>query len=146
MEVSVLDCMIRLSKLREGFTFAIHKKQAMDVEWVRKECLTLPMTTEDMPFGDDIVAFRLHGKIFCLLSLNTADRMNLKADPDQAVTWRTAYPQVQPGYHMNKRHWNTVILEGMSERLLRKMIHHSFECVKTSLSRKLQLETDLYQS
>ena len=117
----------------------------MDVEWVRRECLALPLTTEDMPFGNDTLVFRLHGKIFCLLSLGPADRMNLKAEPEQALAWREAYPQVQPGYHMNKKHWNTVLFDGMSESLLRHMIHHSFQRVKASLSRKLQLETDLYQ-
>lgn len=117
----------------------------MDVEWVRRECLGLPMTTEDMPFGDDTLVFRLHGKIFCLLSLEPADRMNLKADPEQAIAWREAYPQVLPGYHMNKRHWNTVLFDGLPETLLRDLIHHSFQRVKGSLSRKLQLETDSYQ-
>jgi predicted DNA-binding protein (MmcQ/YjbR family) len=110
----------------------------MDVEWVRRECLALPFATEDMPFGDDTVVFRLYGKIFCLLSLDPADRMNLKAEPEQAAAWREVYPQVQPGYHMNKTHWNTVRFEGMSEELLRHMIHHSFQRTKASLSRKLQ--------
>lgn len=114
----------------------------MDVEWVRTECLALPMTTEDMPFGDDTLVFRLHGKIFCLLSLQPPDRMNLKAEPEQALAWREAYPQVQPGYHMNKKHWNTVRFDGMPETLLREMIHHSFERVKVSLSRQLQRITE----
>ena len=109
----------------------------MNVEWVRKECLSLPMTTEDMPFGNDTLVFRLHGKIFCLLSLEPADRMNLKADPEQALAWREAYPQVQPGYHMNKKHWNTVYVNReIPDKKIIHFIHHSYELVVSKLPKK----------
>jgi len=107
----------------------------MDVESLREYCLAKPGATEDTPFGEDVLVFKVAGKIFALASLDEVPaRANLKCDPDLALELRDRYEQVQPGYHMNKKHWNTVEIEGgIPEAELRKMIDHSYELVVKSL-------------
>ncbi len=87
------------------------------------------------PFGPDVLVFKVSGKIFALASLDEVPaRANLKCDPDLALELRDRYEQVTPGYHMNKKHWNTVEIEsGIPDVELRKMIDHSYELVVTSL-------------
>ena len=82
----------------------------IDIENVRLYCLSLPHCTEDLPFGPDTLAFRIGGKIFGLMSLDEPDyqRINLKCDPEMTQVLRADYPYVIPGYHMNKKHWNTI--------------------------------------
>jgi len=103
----------------------------MDLARFREYCLSKPEATEDTPFGADTIVFRIAGKIFALASLDEVPaRANLKCDPDFALELRDRYAQVRPGYHMNKKHWNTVDIEaGIPERELRKMIDHSYELV-----------------
>jgi predicted DNA-binding protein (MmcQ/YjbR family) len=81
------------------------------------------------------IVFKVHGKMFALLALDEVPaRVNLKCDPDLALELRDRYEQVEPGYHMNKKHWNTVVLDGViPEREVRKMIDHSYELVVQSL-------------
>lgn len=107
----------------------------MDLESFRKYCLTKPNATEGTPFGEDVLVFKVGGKIFALTSLDEVPTTaNLKCDPDLALELRDRYEQVRPGYHMNKTHWNTVEIEhGIPEVELRKMIDHSFELVVRSL-------------
>jgi predicted DNA-binding protein (MmcQ/YjbR family) len=107
----------------------------MDLAKFREYCLSKPQATEDTPFGPDVLVFRVGGKIFALASLDEVPaRANLKCDPDLALELRDRYGQVQPGYHMNKKHWNTVELEsGIPDAELRKMIDHSFDLVAKSL-------------
>jgi predicted DNA-binding protein (MmcQ/YjbR family) len=90
-----------------------------------------------MPFGESVLVFKVAGKIFALLSLDELPgRANLKCDPDLALELRDRYEEVRPGYHMNKKHWNTVELgTAIPEPELRKMIDHSFELVVKSLPR-----------
>ena len=91
--------------------------------------------TEGTPFGPDNIVFKVHGKMFALLALDEVpSRVNLKCDPDLALELRDRYEQVEPGYHMNKKHWNTVEIEsGIPEAELRRMIDHSYELVVKSL-------------
>jgi predicted DNA-binding protein (MmcQ/YjbR family) len=88
-----------------------------------------------MPFGEDVLVFKVGGKMFALAALEEVPaRANLKCDPDLALELRDRYEQVQPGYHMNKKHWNTVEIEsGLPEPELRKMIDHSYDLVLKSL-------------
>ena len=106
----------------------------MNVEWVRKHCLTLPHTTEEILWGDDLV-FKIGGKMFALAALDEMPTIvNLKCDPDLALELRDRYEQVTPGYHMNKKHWNTVGIEGgIPDPELRKMIDHSYDLVAKRL-------------
>jgi predicted DNA-binding protein (MmcQ/YjbR family) len=107
----------------------------MDLAKFREYCLSKPQTTEGTPFGPDVVVFKVGGKMFALASLDEVPATaNLKCDPDLALELRDRYEQVTPGYHMNKKHWNTVEIEnGIPDIELRKMIDHSYELVVSSL-------------
>ncbi len=107
----------------------------MDLESFREYCLSKPGATEDMPFGEDVLVFRVGGKMFALASLDEIPATaNLKCDPDLALELRDRYEQVRPGYHMNKKHWNTVEIDsGIPDGELHKMIDHSYELVTKSL-------------
>jgi predicted DNA-binding protein (MmcQ/YjbR family) len=110
----------------------------MDLAKFREYCLSKPDATEGTPFGPDVLVFKVSGKIFALASLDDVPaRANLKCDPDLALELRDRYEQVTAGYHMNKRHWNTVEIESeIPAAELRKMIDHSYELVVKSLPRK----------
>jgi len=110
----------------------------MDLAKFREYCLSKPGATEGTPFGPDVIVFKVSGKIFALASLDEVPATaNLKCDPDLALELRDRYEQVTPGYHMNKKHWNTVEIEsGIPDIELRKMIDHSYELVVKSLPRK----------
>lgn len=107
----------------------------MDLELFREYCLRKPGATEDMPFGEDVLVFRVGGKMFALAPLDEVPATaNLKCDPDLALELRDRYEQVRPGYHMNKKHWNTVQIDSViPDAELRKMIDHSYELVVTRL-------------
>lgn len=110
----------------------------MHLEWIRNTCLSFPQVTEDVPFDADVLVFRVGGKIFALISMSAPDAITLKADPELSVQWRSEFPQVKPGYHMNKTHWNTVSLEGLSLEFLHQMIAHSYQMVWQKLPLKLR--------
>ena len=103
----------------------------MDAAEFREYCLSKPGATEGTPFGPDVLVFKVGGKMFALTSLDEVPTtVNLKCDPDLALDLRDRYEQVKPGYHMNKKHWNTVEIDsGISSAELRKMIDHSYELV-----------------
>ena len=107
----------------------------MNAESFRAHCLSKTAATEGTPFGPDNIVFKVQGKMFALLAFEEVPpRVNLKCDPDLALELRDRYEQVEPGYHMNKKHWNTVALDGViPEREIRKMIDHSYELVVQSL-------------
>ena len=103
----------------------------MDLAEFREYCLTKPGATEGTPFGRDVLVFKVSGKMFALAALDELPTtVNLKCDPDLGLDLRDRYEQVRPGYHMNKKHWNTVEIEnGIPDAELRKMIDHSYELV-----------------
>ncbi len=110
----------------------------MTLDDVRDHCLRLdPGVSEDMPFGDDVLVFRTSGKIFLLANLTRMPfQINVKCDPERALELRERYTSVIPGYHMNKKHWNTVILDGtVPAREVREMIDHSFGLVRPKQKR-----------
>ena len=109
----------------------------MDVVDFREYCLGKPDTTEGMPFGETVLVFKVGGKMFALMSLDEVPATaNLKCDPDLALDLRDRYEQVRPGYHMNKKHWNTVEIDSrIPEAELRGMIDHSYDLVVQSLPR-----------
>src|SRR6058998_3051975 len=110
----------------------------MDLEEFREYCLAKGGVTEGTPFGETVLVFKVAGKMFALAALDEIPAtVNLKCDPDVALELRDQYEQVRPGYHMNKRHWNTVeINSGVPEVELRKMIDHSYELVVQGLPKK----------
>ncbi len=107
----------------------------MDLAQFREYCLGKPRASEGTPFGPDVLVFKVAGKMFALAALDEVPATaNLKCDPDLALDLRDRYEQVTPGYHMNKKHWNTVEIEtGIPESELRKMIDHSYDLVVKSL-------------
>jgi len=109
----------------------------MDVGQFREHCLSKPRATESMPFGPDVLVFKVSGKVFALAALDKVPTtVNLKCDPDLALELRDRYDQVTPGYHMNKKHWNTVGLDGgIPDPELRKMIDHSYDLVAKGLGK-----------
>src|SRR6266566_3519630 len=115
----------------------------MDLETFREYCLSKPATIESTPFGEDVLVFKVAGKIFALAPLDEVPATaNLKCDPDLALELRDRYEQVRPGYHMNKKHWNTVELGGeIPDPDLRKMVDHSYELVVKSLPKRHALKT-----
>ncbi len=106
----------------------------MNIETLRDYCLTLDAVDETFPFGEDTLVFKVKGKMFLLTSLSQPDRFNVKCDPEKAVLLRDEYEEVQPGYHMNKTHWNTVFMNGrLSDFQLKEMIDESYTLVLKSL-------------
>jgi len=100
----------------------------LSAEEIRELCLSLPETEEGFPFGEETLVFKVRGKIFLLMSLDTAPlQFNVKCEPQLALDYRERNPDIQPGYHMNKTHWNTVIVNGsIGKSLLVEMINHSY--------------------
>jgi predicted DNA-binding protein (MmcQ/YjbR family) len=109
----------------------------MDLEQFREYCLNKPHVTEGMPFGEDVLVFKVAGKMFALARLDQVPATaNLKCDPGLALELRDRYEQARPGCHMNKKHWNTVEIDNqIPEAELCKMIDHSYELVVKSLSK-----------
>jgi predicted DNA-binding protein (MmcQ/YjbR family) len=107
----------------------------MDLAQFREFCLNKPGATEGTPFGPDVLVFKVGGKMFSLAVLDEMPTtVNLKCDPDLALDLRDRYEQVRPGYHMNKKHWNTVEIEtGIPDAELQKMIDDSYDLVAKSL-------------
>ncbi|MBL7730866.1 MAG: MmcQ/YjbR family DNA-binding protein [Chitinophagaceae bacterium] len=103
----------------------------MNIETLRHYCLSRPGAEETLPFGPDTLVFKVNGKAFLLTGLDSEDlRFNVKCDPEKALELREQYACVLPGYHMNKKHWNTIVVDGsVSSALLKEWIDHSYELV-----------------
>jgi predicted DNA-binding protein (MmcQ/YjbR family) len=100
-------------------------------------CSSLPGAVEEYPFGDGVAVFKVGGRMFALVPLeDTAQTVNLRCDPDRALELRAQYTAVRPGYHQNKRHWNTIDLDGtVDDDELRDLVEHSYELVVDKLPR-----------
>jgi predicted DNA-binding protein (MmcQ/YjbR family) len=110
----------------------------MDLETIRKYCLEKKSTTESFPFGEFTLVFKVCGKIFLLMSLDSQPlQFNVKCDPEKAEELREAYSSVIPAFHMNKKHWNTIIINGqVNSKLIREMVDDSYSLVVRSLPLK----------
>lgn len=110
----------------------------MNIETLREYCLAKKAVTESFPFGEDVLVFKVMSKMFLLIPLTESPlQFNVKCEPGKAIELREAYDSVRPGYHMNKKHWNTVIANGsLSDALLTEMIDDSFDLVVQSLPKK----------
>ena len=121
----------------------------MNIEEFRDYCLAKSGVTEEMPFGPDTLVFKVGGKVFALTDINTFSSINLKCDPERAIALRDQFESIKPGYHMNKKHWNTVVLDSqISNNLLLELIDHSYHLVYSGLkkSEQLKLMTNFYDS
>ncbi|MBM3434919.1 MAG: MmcQ/YjbR family DNA-binding protein [Bacteroidetes bacterium] len=109
----------------------------MNIEELRDYCLSKKGVTEEFPFDETTLVFKVLGKMFVLTDLEGHFSLNLKCDPGKAIELRERYPSVHPGYHMNKKHWNTVVVDGtVKDKLLYKWIDDSYQLVINSLSGK----------
>ncbi len=114
----------------------------MNVEEIRSYCITKKGVTETFPFDVHTLVFKVMDKMFALLSLERVPaQINLKCDPEWAIELREEYDGIViPGYHMSKKHWNTIYIEQLDPAITKKMIDHSYELVVSKLSKKLQQE------
>jgi len=102
----------------------------MDIVTLRDYCISKKGSTESFPFGDYTLVFKVNGKIFALVNLDGDLSINLKCDPVLALELRERYSSVTPGYHMNKKHWNTIMLNGsVPDREIFTWIDHSFDLI-----------------
>ena len=116
----------------------------MHVEEFRQYCLQKPGVEEGFPFDETTLVFKVMGKIFTITGLDAIPfRINLKCDPDRAIQLREDHPQIIPGWHMNKQHWNTVYCEdGLDDRLILELIDHSYDLIAQSLPKAKRLELE----
>ena len=117
--------------------------QLADTETINDFAMSLPWVTQSFPFDESTLVFKVGGKIFALLDVDDFAGVNLKCDPERAVELRDKYEGVNPGYHMNKVHWNTVVPEPLSDvetKLFWELLLHSYDLVRGSLTKKAQAE------
>ncbi|WP_022824912.1 MmcQ/YjbR family DNA-binding protein [Hymenobacter norwichensis] len=113
----------------------------MNIEDFRDYCLLKTGVTEETPFGPSTLVFKVSGKVFALTDIDTFGSINLKCDPERAVELREQHDYVLPGFHMNKKHWNTVLIgTGVPGGQLRELIDHSYDLVRASLPKKQREE------
>lgn len=116
----------------------------MHIEQIREYCLSKKGTTEDFPFDEDTLVFKVLGKMFALVSLKRWEQgeaaINLKADPDYSEELRAEYSSIRPGFHMSKKHWNTLYLhEGeLQPKLVKELIDHSYDMVVKGMTKKMK--------
>ncbi|WP_428235589.1 MmcQ/YjbR family DNA-binding protein [Gracilimonas sp.] len=109
----------------------------MHIEAFYDYCLSLPGVSEDFPFGEQTLVFKVMGKMFALTDIEGFESINLKCEPVRALELRASYEEVKPGYHMNKKHWNTLSTTGaLGDELLFELIKHSYDLVVAKLPRK----------
>jgi predicted DNA-binding protein (MmcQ/YjbR family) len=117
----------------------------MNIEEIRDFCLNFKGVTEEMPFGPETVVFKVMGKMFLLLPLDVEDvRISIKNTPERNIELRGDYPNIMGAFHMNKTHWNNVIIDFSTKRdLVKLLITESYDLVVKGLTKKLKLELSL---
>jgi predicted DNA-binding protein (MmcQ/YjbR family) len=112
----------------------------MDADGLRRWCLEQGGAVEEFPFGPEHSVFKVAGKIFAISALDRVPlRVSLKCDPELALSLRAGYPAIRPGYHLNKRHWNTVTLDGsLPDQLVRDLVEDSYDLIVSALSRRVR--------
>jgi predicted DNA-binding protein (MmcQ/YjbR family) len=117
------------------------KKKKMNIEELREYCLAKKGVTESFPFDETTLVFKVAGKMFCLTDLVDDFAVALKNDPEKNMELREQFPAVRPGYHMNKQHWNTVLIDGsISDKMLKQLIDESYWIVVNKLPKKVREE------
>ena len=114
----------------------------MNIEELRDYCIVKPFVEETFPFDEETLVFKVMGKAFLLTGISEHPvRFNVKCEPEKAIELREQYSYVLPGYHMNKKHWNTIVCEsGANKKLLKQWIDESYQLVADSLPKKLRDE------
>lgn len=111
----------------------------MNIEEFREYCLNKPGTEETFPFDDSTLVFKVIGKMYAATGLNEVDsfRVNLKCEPEKSINLRERYPEIIPGFHMNKKHWNTIYFDGsLPKEIIVELIDHSYNLVVAGLPKK----------
>ena len=115
----------------------------MDLEKVRLHCLSKLGASESFPFDNQTLVFKVGGKIFALLNVENTESINVKCEPEKAIELRERFISVMPGYHMNKKHWNTIgFNKDLSDQLILECIDESYRLVYESLSKKQRSEIE----
>lgn len=113
----------------------------MNIGTFQSYCLAKIGVTEEFPFDEKILVYKVMGKMFVLTDIDEFSSINLKCDPEVATELREQYPAVSPGYHMNKKHWITVQMDGsISDKIMKQWIDASYQLVVSSLPKRLQAE------
>lgn len=113
----------------------------MNVETIRTYCLSLPQVSEDFPFDETTLAFKVQGKIFAMIDLEDTTWFVLKCNPDYALELRDQHAEIQGAWHMNKKHWNQINLYGsLTDHLIQKLINHSYASVVRKLPKRIREE------
>jgi predicted DNA-binding protein (MmcQ/YjbR family) len=113
----------------------------MTLETFCSFCLSLPHVSEEFPFDRNTLVFKVGGKIFALLDVENFEAVNLKCDPEKAIELREVYNAISGGYHMNKKHWNTVkLLDDVDDKLLLELTQNSYQLVFNGLTKKIKDE------
>lgn len=115
----------------------------MNIESFRTYCLAKKGVTEEFPFDANTLVFKVMGKMFALADVDLFESINLKCDPERSIELREQFPGIEPGFHMNKNHWNTVSMNGsVPDTLTIELIDHSYDLVVSKLSRSLKTELE----
>jgi predicted DNA-binding protein (MmcQ/YjbR family) len=115
----------------------------MNIEIFRSYCLSKKGVSEEFPFDKETIVFKVMGKIFVLTDVDLFTSINLKCDPEKAYDLRERYTAILPGYHMNKKHWNTILIDGsLTDQFILELTDHSYDMVVNGLSKsaKMQLQ------
>ena len=125
------------TRLENYFILSLHTKEIMNVEDISEYCLSKKGTSEDFPFDEETLVFKVMGKMFALIPLERIPfQINLKCDPELTIDLRERYEAVQPGFHMNKSHWNTILIDGSLRRdLILEWIDLSYDLVVSGLKK-----------
>lgn len=117
----------------------------MHIEALRDYCIAKPLVTEEFPFDEVTLVFKVAGKMFALIPTDKTDlRISLKCEPDRAISLREHYPAIIPAYHMNKQHWNALLIDqGLPDKLVYELVDLSYDLVLQSLSKKQRREAGL---
>ncbi|MEN7551456.1 MmcQ/YjbR family DNA-binding protein [Rapidithrix thailandica] len=113
----------------------------MHLDEFREYCLSFKGTSEDLPFDQNTLVFKVMGKMFALTDIELFESINVKCDPEKAEELRERFTAVLPGYHMNKKHWNTILVSSdMNDKELKLWVKHSYDLVVSKLPKKLREE------
>jgi len=117
----------------------------MNIEELRAYCLSLKGVTEDFPFDESTLVFKVVGKIFCLTDLEGDFSINVKNEPEKNIELREEYPAIKPGYHMSKIHWNTIEIDGsIPDDFIKNLIDESYDLVVMKLTKQEQQKLKSY--
>lgn len=115
----------------------------MDIEEIREYCLQKPYSTEEFPFDETTLVFKIAGKMFACMPLEKSDMLILKCDAEYAIELRDRYSAIAPAWHFNKKYWNQLLIPALDDTLIKELIDHSYAEVVKKLTRKVRTELNL---